>query len=197
MTGSNSPTTAPDGTFFEAVGRLTLAWAQTETILDLIVWLLHSQYGGAQVEPQLPIGLQRKIRYVNKCFRKVALLKPYATRMREVMDKYAQAAVLRHDMAHGMVLEHSRMTGETSLVRLIRENNGFIPRDVRATPEILRQHTEHINAVGAEGFIALSLLGAGRIAYSNQFQPLAESKPSARERILKLVRRCLPIRKGI
>lgn len=121
--------------FLDGVGRLTLSWGQLELGIDGCVILIHKHWGGAQtVETQRPRALERKLTYLKKAYRKIPALPAIDNiDMCEMLDNISAAAVMRHDLVHGIALGTSSHGFEVT--RLLHKEERFrnvtiVPRDV-------------------------------------------------------------------
>jgi hypothetical protein len=114
------PELPEDEVFFAAVGRLAIAWAQIEGGLDYAIKIIHLSAGGDTIEPEIPWALQRKLRYLRKCAKKLAPLQAFQKEAESLAAKIETASVLRHDILHGFVVDPPDDAGFAKMIRLLR-----------------------------------------------------------------------------
>lgn len=144
-----SPTfTAPeDEAFFAAIGRLAVAWAHIEISLDAMIAIVHdTMNGGELIEPEKPISLQRKLRYLRRAFNRMQELQPFNERFRAIADEVKAASEDRHDIIHGFVVDQTSGTGRALMVRLLpgADAKGFVVTTetiLRAAVRAVRIHS--------------------------------------------------------
>jgi hypothetical protein len=119
--------TSPDDPMFAAIGRLATAWSFLEAGIDYSIMFLHSEFGGNAVEPEIPWSLQRKLKYLKKCFRRIERFKSQANAVAELMDIIRTASVMRHDIIHGFAIGHPEGATQLEMIRLLRDKGGNIP----------------------------------------------------------------------
>lgn len=101
-----------DEKLFTALGKITYAWSTIDTFLDYANFALHHEFGGKEIEPNLPhTSLEMKIEY----FRRIVCESPALTDSKrtagiDMAAKLATMADRRHWMIHGMSSEND---GET------------------------------------------------------------------------------------
>ena len=91
--------------FYSAIGKLTISWAYTEMGLDWLIREIHEPLGGQQhIEPDIPISLQRKLRYLRRAFKALPRLSSFQARFHKIADDIQTASVERHDLIHGFII---------------------------------------------------------------------------------------------
>lgn len=113
----------PDEAFFAALGRLTLSWAHLEFGLDAAISIIHQRLGGDNIEPEVPIHLARKVKYLKRSIRRLAPLSAYQATAIPMLEQIAQAVEFRKNAVHGVVVSHST-TSEAEVVRLLHSKDG-------------------------------------------------------------------------
>jgi hypothetical protein len=133
---------------FESIGRLTVAWALLESALDVLIVQIHS-LGGREIEPNPPWALKRKLQYVRRCFKDIAILASYAHEAVAVANEIGSASKLRHDIVHGTAQEHPEGATQIAMVRFLRLVE---PTELKhcelSAPQILSA-ARHANQLGA------------------------------------------------
>lgn len=70
-----------DEGFYSAIGKLTISWAYVEFGLDWLIREIHEPLDGHKhIEPDAPISLQRKLRYLRRAFRTLPRLVGFSGR---------------------------------------------------------------------------------------------------------------------
>jgi hypothetical protein len=125
-------TSQADEEFFGAIGRLTISWGHLELGLDGMVEILYHACEGNRFEAEVPRSLQRKITFLRKIL-KTFPIGEALPRYLKLLDRIQAAAQYRHDIIHGIVVEHAERRGEATVVRITRGNTGIKHRRVRVT----------------------------------------------------------------
>jgi hypothetical protein len=86
--------------FYAAIGRFVLTWAEVETFLDLLVIVLR---GSSQ---SLPHQLSGKLRFVRVALQSETAA-PYARDVLPLIDEIEALADTRHDYVHGSIIAHA------------------------------------------------------------------------------------------
>jgi len=110
--------TTPNQEFFAAIGWHTTSWAFIENGLEFLVIAIHDA-GGNQIDTEAPWSLERKIKYLRRCFRQIAALAPYHLVASTLLDQVKIASESRHDIIHG-TFQHFIGSGEAKMTRLLR-----------------------------------------------------------------------------
>jgi hypothetical protein len=112
-------TSEEDEEFFGAIGRLTISWAQIELGLDCAIDIIHRFLGGQKIDATAPrTSLYRKTNYIRK-WAKTAPEPTFRCAVFVLLTEIEAAAETRHDLIHGVIIEHEEGTGEANMVRLI------------------------------------------------------------------------------
>src|SRR5258708_12028691 len=70
-----------DEGFYSAIGKLTISWAYVEFGLDWLIREIHEPLDGHKhIEPDAPISLRRKLRYLRRVFRTLSRLVGFSGR---------------------------------------------------------------------------------------------------------------------
>lgn len=94
-----------DEQFYSAIGKLTISWAYVEMGLDWLIREIHEPLDGrTHVEPDPPISLQRKLRYLRRAFNRLPPLSSFNARFVTIADEIQLASEERHDLIHGFIL---------------------------------------------------------------------------------------------
>jgi len=107
-----------DEDFYASIGKLTISWAYVEFGLDWMLREIHEPLGGQTiVEPEIPISLQRKVRYLRKAFNKLPQLASFRDRFKTIGDEIVAASDERHDLIHGFIV--SQHGDKAVMVRMV------------------------------------------------------------------------------
>jgi len=136
-------TSLADEEFFGAIGRLTISWAHLELGLDGMVHILYHGFGGKAIDPEIPQTLSRKIRFLRAAFKKLPIGDEGINGYLSFLDRVEAAAVTRHDIIHGIVVDQAEGSGEATIVRIARKRGVVSTRRFTAsTTDILRAAAE-------------------------------------------------------
>ena len=109
-----------DEAFFAAIGKLAVSWAHLELGLDWLIRIIHQELDGSEhVEADIPLSLQRKLRYLRKAFRTLPQLATFKDRFLKIADEISAASDERHDIIHGFVIHQIEGSGEAVMARLL------------------------------------------------------------------------------
>jgi hypothetical protein len=122
-----------DEEFFGAIGRLTISWGHLELGLDGMVEILYKGCEGNRIEAEVPQALQRKITFLRKVFKTLPIGEVALLEYLNVLDRIQAAAQSRHDVIHGIVVEHAEHSGEATIVRITRNKGQITKRKVKIT----------------------------------------------------------------
>lgn len=157
--------TPEDEFLFASIGRLTISWAVLELGIDVLIIAIHGQLGGTEIEAERPWALKRKLKYLRKCFSKLAVLSPYTKEALTLFDEIATASYMRHDIVHGVATHHPEGATELPMMRLIRGSHLKAAKFYKIeTIEILRAAVEANNLGGRAGILANNIIEATGIS---------------------------------
>ena len=114
-------TTLADEGLFGAIGRHTISWAFVESAVEYMVFASHRWAGGDAIEPEMPWSLESKIKFLRKSFRRLPGFQPFAAEALPLLEEIKAHSDIRHDLIHGVVIQHHEGTGEAQMMRLLRE----------------------------------------------------------------------------
>jgi len=141
MTGPHTSKT--DEEFFAAIGRLTISWGHLGIGLDGIVEILYYGFNGKTLVDEIPRSLRRKITFMRAALRRLPIGEEAINGFMMLLDKIETASQKRHDIIHGVVIEHTEGSGEATMVRATRGKNGVTKREFKVTTTtILRAANE-------------------------------------------------------
>jgi hypothetical protein len=156
-----------DETFFGAIGRLTLAWGRVEIALDVLVYEAFYRHH-ALLDPEPPMSLKRKIKYLRKAFRVVPKFTPYNDRFIKIADSVMQESKTRHDIIHGIVFRHIKGSGQAMMFR-------WPPGEYRAKPFVVT------TAKVLEAEKRIHSIPALELAFEVQGWPALKKRPGAQQ----------------
>jgi hypothetical protein len=135
--------------FFAAIGWHTVAWAFVENGLEFLVIAIH-ELGGKTIEREAPWSLERKIKYLRRCFWRLAILAPYRERAIALLEHVKSASDNRHDIIHGTFTEHIFGSGEAKMIRLLRTKTGErVAKPFTLSTERVLQAATHAQDIGS------------------------------------------------
>ena len=119
--------------FLSSIGLVTIIWAKTESVLDLIVSVIYSPGGGDKLEAELPRALDRKLTFLRKCYTRLDALKAVQASGIEIVERFHAIKQRRHDLIHGAV---SRATADSIEVTILKKDKGK-PEGIRMDRETI------------------------------------------------------------
>jgi hypothetical protein len=141
-------TTPADEFLFASIGRLTIAWAFIEIALDHMVFIIHHHIGGKDIEREMPWSLSRKVRYLRKCFNKLAPLAPYRDGAIALLGEVTQLSVMRQDIIHGVTTDHPEGATQIKMLRLIRGGDTYEHREISVSSLEILESAADANNLG-------------------------------------------------
>lgn len=84
-----------------AIGRLAMAWAGLELMLDAQVAVIYQLAGGRHLERELPKALNRRINFLRRCYRQIAALSGFSAKAAPLLDETDRLSETRHTVIHG------------------------------------------------------------------------------------------------
>lgn len=143
-------TSKADEEFFGAIGRLTISWGHLELGIDGIVEIFYYGFRGKEFEPQIPRTLSRKISFMRAVIKKLPIGEEAISGFMSFLDKVDAASKLRHEIIHGVVIEHAEGSGEAVLVKLTRNKHGVTKRHFKATTVSILQAANEAQKLGSK-----------------------------------------------
>lgn len=114
-------------TYYGMLGMLTSAWSFLEYTLGCIVAPVHADYGGDQIEPEMPRSFNTKPPYLRKAFAAHPELQQHRERLTEILTEASELADLRHWCIHGIYKEIPE-NGAMEIAKIIRGVNSRVDR---------------------------------------------------------------------
>jgi len=127
---------------YSAVGHLVVTWANVDRALDFWIAIIYHDVGGKEEEHEIPRAFDRKKRFLSRCFRKVAVLAPFAADAHKFMALATSISETRHFVVHGTLSDFDPANGEFTFVNLKRNKpkNMHIMQELRITgPQLLKK----------------------------------------------------------
>lgn len=104
------------------LGRMTLAWSQMESGLDLLIIMLFALPDLATIGVTTrPISLSQKLSLIRRAHKDIPALAPYREEGLRLADAISAVKNMRHQLSHGFVMD-------------FRENGDVVLCNYRATP---------------------------------------------------------------
>jgi hypothetical protein len=137
-----------------------------------LVEILSHGFGGNAIEPEIPRSLQRKISFLRSAFQRLPLgteaLKIYL----KFLDRVQTAAQTRHDIIHGIVVEHAERSSEAVMIRIIRNRNGIIKKRIEVSTKGILEAAVEAQKLGG-------MILDGNTTLHTQIQKLLETTNQA------------------
>ncbi len=127
---------------FFAVGELVLGWAFAEQNLDNMVTIFFHG-AGAKTEAELPVALNRKMKYLRKCLRTVPALASFRANAEQLIDEAEKLSDTRHTVIHGAISEYNSQIQVITFVKLkaVKDRHWVDPRHMKL---------DHLLGIGVE-----------------------------------------------
>lgn len=137
----------PSVDVYSAIGRMAISWAIIELSLDCLISMIHHNIGGKDVEPDLPWALQRKLKYIRKCFKKLDRLAPFKDDIDNLMADIAIASEDRHNIIHGVATKSPEGQTELQMIRLLRGGTHYVEHRFNVTLLGIMKNANKANAL--------------------------------------------------
>jgi len=109
---------------FALVGHIAHTWAGIEAILDALIEWYHPLGGQANIQNEIPIGLDRKLKYINKMMRDPGFPDESKAALRALKIEANRLGKVRSLILHGMMFRDPRTpTGWRLQVREFDKNS--------------------------------------------------------------------------
>jgi hypothetical protein len=128
-----------DDAFHAAIGRLTVYWAMIESAIDGLVIDLFHNLGNPRGEKEMPIALARKLRYLRMSKHAVKFPLFDLAQFEKLLADVEVAAVRRHDIIHGVMVEYAHEEGEAVFLRRMQGRTGKPPKRIELSTEAIRE----------------------------------------------------------
>lgn len=89
--------------FEVAIGKLIIAWAVMEQILNACLQFLHRDHKGHEIETDLPEPLSRRLKYFKKALRASSVDEDWVEYGVKLAGEIKALSVVRHDCIHGVL----------------------------------------------------------------------------------------------
>jgi len=139
MTLYDSP---EDREFFEAIGRLVIAWSYLELGIDGIVDILHELKVAHNIEPEKPRSLKRKLAYLKRAIPMLSMKATTKERYATLLADISAASITRHNIIHGVATAFPSRSFPASFARLTLGRNGGVSMSTVTTLDVLRAAVE-------------------------------------------------------
>lgn len=110
-------------TLFLAIGEAAVVWAYLELAVDLCIEIIHEQWKGTEIEPDMPrTQFARKMRYLRDWHSTAEHAATVFRNFDGVVSMMEQASEHRHRLIHGVAinLRNYRESGIAEMMRRIR-----------------------------------------------------------------------------
>jgi hypothetical protein len=136
--------------FYAAIGRLTVAWANVEAGLDMLIDVIHRHLDGKRVDEERPRSLQRKLSYMKDYLTVIGLddqgSKPYRALLTEIKVQ----SDFRHDIIHGFVTEMAVGSGEAKLLRFLHQKERFHQKTIEVDTAKIMKAARDAESIGRQ-----------------------------------------------
>jgi hypothetical protein len=104
---------------FGAIGMIVTNWSFVENSLDHWTALTFHDFGGSDIEAEMPRMFGRKVKFLSKCFKRIEKLAPYRDDAAKVLSRIVELSDLRHYIVHGVLSGFDAENEATFLYRKI------------------------------------------------------------------------------
>ena len=101
-----------------SVGQLILSWSFIEVSLDQWVAIIYQGGGGQKIEREIPRAINRKIKFLRRCFKSIAALEPFAEEATNLLGSAKELSGIRHIIVHGYPSTYDPDTQTVTFVKL-------------------------------------------------------------------------------
>ena len=151
--------TAPeDEELFAAIGRLVISWGHLEISLDCMVEIMYHGFDGAKIDREIPRALQRKLTFLRRAFKQLPIPEKSIQGYTTLFSDIEAAAQIRHDVIHGVVIEHIKRSGEATMARAIRNKQRVEKREYKVTTKTILNAAVNANHLSSKMFCWLDEL---------------------------------------
>ncbi|MEQ1766836.1 MAG: hypothetical protein ABL859_05355 [Methylotenera sp.] len=149
---------SPGGTYFDndeldalfkAVGFVVVQWGQAEQSLDLATGVLYKHLGGMALSKHLPMMLETKLKFIEKCFAKLPTLARFRADGEDLIADFRSLSATRHDLIHGAIASVSATNGGFDFMKLDFNNDDHVVREFRFEGEDFPKLTKNLIDLGA------------------------------------------------
>jgi hypothetical protein len=87
--------------YHKALGSAVQTWAGLEILLDANIHVIATHYGGKTIDPQVPLALKRKLKYLRRAFTELKTLSEFRESALADLEKIGPLGEERHSFIHG------------------------------------------------------------------------------------------------
>ncbi|HEY8595999.1 MAG TPA: hypothetical protein VIL84_12220 [Devosiaceae bacterium] len=144
-----------------SVGMLVLNWSFVENTLDMWTAIAYRDVGGDEIEKEIPKMFSRKVKYLRKCFRRLAPLAPHRKACLHFVERAKAISDIRHNIVHGTLSDYDP---ETEMITF-------------SILELNPDKTQHIAGKA-------KIVGRDLIGFANELLAMASTGPVLTQSIL-------------
>ena len=100
-------------------GEFVTNWAMVEMSIDFCIVIIYQLVGGKHIEKEIPRMYSRKIKFLRRCFGRLASLDDFAIEGCALLDRADALMDTRHMLVHGYL---STYTAETDTLLFVKFN---------------------------------------------------------------------------
>jgi hypothetical protein len=101
-----------------AVGHVVVNWALVEIGIDQWIAAIYRAGGDKRPDWRAPATLDRKIKFLRRCFSRFAGRSPLADEALALLDRAESLRITRHILVHGVLADYTPASGAFSFVKM-------------------------------------------------------------------------------
>jgi hypothetical protein len=86
---------------YATAGEFVIQWGLFEAQIVTTINLVYFEFGGKELDPILPRGFGRRMKFLKICFNRIPALEAYKLEMREIRSGAKRLVIIRDFFAHG------------------------------------------------------------------------------------------------
>jgi hypothetical protein len=126
-----------------AIGRVIRNWSGLEFLIDMLTIDFFKDFGGDEVEPEIPYSFKRKLTFIKKCTRKLPSFQGLHHLVEQLCSTLDELADVRHWIAHSMIWRTDE-PGVYKLLRFEKTQDRFIEEIEETTPDHIHMFADGI-----------------------------------------------------
>jgi len=149
-----------------AVGQIVVNWSFVEQSLNIWIITIYQAAGGKDIERVIPQSLNRKIKFLRKCFRQIQALVSFKDEGLDFITRAKELSTVRHFVVHGTISTYEETDHMLTFVKLDIVDDGTIHKtnELRITARKLVSDGDECH------WLAHAMLGFGQ-RLNDQFVP--------------------------
>lgn len=100
------------------IGGVVLRWGMAENAINSLVIAVFKYAGGRHIEDEMPRAFKRKVTFLRRCFRSIAILAPYKETALIALENAVQLSLRRNAIIHSYLSMYDPNTSKFKFVGL-------------------------------------------------------------------------------